>query len=498
VTKLHLAIDIGSESGRAIAGYLENKKITTREIYRFKTQDLFLNKRLVRNVYRYYEEILTALVIFTKEFGTELSSIGVDAWGSDFALLDKDDRLMFLPISYRDGFARNMHIIVEKNIGIDRVYELTGNQMMLSDTLHQLLALKQNGYDLNKAQCILSIADLFHYFLSGAIYYEHSLASYSRLFDNKKQEWADEIFEALDIPKNIKTNICYSTDKIGTLYNEICETCGISNKVKIISPCAHDTACAVFSIPDLTNDWGFISSGTWSLVGIETSKPIINDVSRKHNISNSGLPFHKNLFKKCIAGMWLIHQCKLLWKDISYDEIIKKTAQENENNIYIDTDFAGFYSPQNMLKEIQNYVERLYKKSLDIMDVGKIGRIISESLACKYKYVFDYLFQASNKKISKVYILGGGSKNRLLNQMTANILNMEVYTGLVEATSVGNLLLQLCGDDEVTSENECEEILINTFPQKKFIPKDVKKWEAKFYLWKDFYLNNSEKTLGND
>ena len=488
----HMAIDIGSESGRAIIGCLEGKKLKIQEIFRFKTQDLFLNKKLVRNVYRYYEEILEALGIYANEFGPELSSIGVDAWGSDFALLDNRNQLMFLPISYRDGFARNMHLIVEEKIGIDQVYDLTGNQMMLSDTLHQLLALKQNGFDLTQAKSIVSIADLFHYFLCGAINYEHSLASYCRLFDNNKQDWADEIFEALDIPKGLKTEISHSTEKVGILYKEICGLSGLKNDVDIITPCAHDTACAAFAVPDLQDDWGFISSGTWSLVGMETNKPVINEISKKFNVSNSGLPFGKNMFKRCVAGMWLIHQCKRLWGKYSYGEITQLAKDAKTNHIYIDTDYSGFYLPKNMLTAIYDYIEEKYGMEIDVQNIGNVARIIFESLALKYRYIFDYLVKASGKPIHRVYILGGGSRNELLDQFTANVTKMNVYVGMEEATSVGNILLQIYGKGEINSEEYIKEILINTFPQKCFKPQDSNEWEAKYKTWKEFYLANRE------
>jgi rhamnulokinase len=489
----HLAIDIGSESGRAIVGYLENNEIKIQEIYRFKTQDLFLNKRLVRNVYRYYEEIIKTLGIYVKEFGPKLSSIGVDAWGSDFALLDEDNQLMFLPNSYRDGFSRNMHLIVEEKIGIDRVYDLTGNQMMLSDTLHQLIALKKNGFDLTRAKSIVSIADLFHYFLCGAINYEHSLASYCRLFDNNKQDWADDIFEALDIPKGLITRISHSTEKVGILYKEICDISGLENEVDVITPSAHDTACAAFAVPDLKNDWGFISSGTWSLVGMETTKPVINEISKKYNVSNSGLPFGKNMFKRCVAGMWLIHQCMLLWEKYNYSEITRLAEEVKHNHIYIDTDYSGFYSPKNMLTAIYDYIAEKYGIEIEVQNAGIVARIIFESLALKYRYIFDYLVEASGKQIHRIYILGGGSKNELLDQLTANATKMNVYIGMEEATSVGNIMLQIYGKGKIDSEKSIKEVLINTFPQKCFQPHDSDEWEAKYAAWKEFYLTNQEK-----
>lgn len=483
----HLAIDIGSESGRAFVGYIENNKIVLKEIHRFKTQDFLLNNRRARNFYRYHEEIQKALKIYVEIYGEKLESIGVDAWGGDFVLLDRKGNIARLPSFYRDCALSDIESIIEKKYGKRRLYAKNGNAEMRNDTLQQLLRLQEEDEpSIDDPRAILFVADVFHYLLGGKICCEHSLASYGRIFNNLYNDWDDEILDTFGIPRSIKTPVVYAGEIVGTVNREILDAAGITSEVKIITPCSHDTACAALAVADLGDDWAFISSGTWSLMGFETPAPVITDKAWINNFSNSSMPLRTNMFKKNVTGMWIIQQCKEKWNKYTYDEIVDRAEQSTDKECFVNVDAPELFCSPDMPLEICKLVKRDFGIEIDPDDVGTVARICFQSLALRYKYFLEKLMDAADKKVSKIYIVGGGSRNRLINQFTANATGYPVSTGVYEGSTVGNILLQAYGYGEIKSKAEMRQIICNTFPQTVFEPQYKEEWSLKYEL----FLNN--------
>lgn len=476
-----MAIDIGAASGRAIVGYLKDKRLVTKEIHRFTNGDVFWIDKRIRNIYNWYEEIIVALQKYSQQFGAELYSIGVDSMGEDFALIDKAGQIIMLPPSYRSvSVDRELLEIEERDYGNEEIYNICGNQSVANDTLRQLISIiNKESNVIERADGLLFLGDVFHYLLCGNRSVEHSLASYGKLYNQHKQCWEDSIFEAFQIPKALKGNIVYCGDHIGNVHQEICRDGGIEYGTKVIVPSTHDTACAALAVPDEKEDWAFISSGSWSLMGIQTDAPIINKEAWKFNCSNSSMPIRKNMFKKLIAGMWIIQRCKREWKIESFDEIVECAKTNMDNNYYFDPDTPELYNPDSMTRQICSIIKRNYGDELNPNDVKSIARICFESLALKYRYVLDKLESISNRQINKIYILGGGSKNALLNQLSADACNRPVFTGIEEASAIGNILCQMYGSKEIT-ENEVKQILRDSYSLTSYRPGNKELWEHKY------------------
>lgn len=484
----HLAVDIGSESGRISVGYLKNGKLIIEELHRFKTQFMQAHRKSVRNIYRYHEEIIIGLKKYVEKYGDTLDSIGVDSWGGDFVLLDRKGNICKLPESYRaTSAASDVSEIIEKEYGLKKIYEHTGNQAMPTDTLSQMLRMiRDNDPSMDDPHAILFMGDVYHYLLGAEICCEHSLAGYSRFYNNNIDCWDESIMKGLQIPLSICTKVVCAGDTIGQIDPVIQKNVGLKKSVNIITPCTHDTSCAALAIPDMGTDWMFISSGTWSLMGMETDYPIINEISYKYNFSNSSMPLKTNMFKKNIQGMWIIQQCREAWgNQISYEEIVSEAAKVEENHLYIDVDREEFYAPGNMPMAIVNAVKRDFHEEIDWKNVGVIARICFESLALKYRYFYDKLIQAADKKISKIYIIGGGSNNQLVNQYTANVIGLQVYTGVTEGSNVGNLLLQLYGSGELSSKQEMRQCVCDTFLKYNYSPQNVQMWKEKYHFFEN-------------
>lgn len=481
--KRYLAADIGSESGRVYAGYLREGKVYTEEIHRFQTQFMQAHHKSLRNIYRYHEEIIKALKLYARKYGTDLESIGVDSWGSDFVVLDRAGNICKLPASYRatSGTADAAEII-EQKFGVKKIYFRTGNQAMPTDTLSQLVRLiRDNDPSMDAPGGILFMGDVYHYMLGAAACCEHSLAGYSRFYNSLEDCWDDEIMRRFQIPETFKMPVVRAGDVIGQVDPVILKEAGISGTVKIITPCTHDTSCAALAVPDTGNDWIFISSGTWSLLGTETDAPVINEVSYRYNLSNSSMPLRTNMLKKNIQGMWIIQQCRHAWGDRdSYEELVRLADMEEENEVYIDVDREEFYAPENMAAAVAKAVKRDFGVTVDWKDRGKISRICYESLALKYRWYCDKILTAADKKISRIYILGGGSKNKLLNQLTANATGYPVCTGVTEGSSIANILLQAYGSGELKSKKEMRQIVCNTFEKQMYCPKNKEIWDKKY------------------
>ncbi|MBN1624130.1 MAG: rhamnulokinase [Clostridia bacterium] len=485
MTKRHLAFDLGAESGRAIVGEIENGKLELCEIHRFETQGMSVNGSLRWDVYRLFYELKNAMRIYVEKYGPELSSIGVDTWGVDFGLLDKRGNLIGIPYHYRDKRNEGTDEIIEQKMGHQKVYELTGIQFLSINTLNQVISMRRDkdpGLDIS--QEILFIGDILHYFMTGKVCAEYTIASISQMYDTTERRWSNEIFKAYDIPKTMQTKIVQAGEEIGTIRADLAKEVGLSVSTKIIAPGVHDTASAFAAVPAMGENWAMISSGTWSITGMEIDKPITTKECYEMNISNSGGVLGKTMFLKNVMGLWIIQSCKKVWNrfepDLDYSEIVSRAEKATPFAGVIDPDNSVFLNPEDAAVEISEYLSKTGQPSVDSGDVGQIARIVFESLALKYRYMFERLAKATGKTIDTLHITGGGCKNEMLNQFTSNTMGLKLIAGPVEATAAGNILMQAYGTGEISSLSELRKVVRDSFEIKTYSPIDTVSWEKQY------------------
>ncbi len=480
-----LAFDIGAETGRAIVGIIDSDQITLNEIYRFPNGGVFVNNHLHWNVLGLYSHLLEGLKIFVREYGTDLNGIGVDTWGVDFGLFDSMGNLIGNPYHYRDDRNKGTTEIIDKKVGNEEIYNLTGIQLLPFNTVNQLVSMVENHDPaLNIAEKILFMADILHYFLTGEMAVEYTVASISQLYNTATDKWEKSIFEKLNIPYKLTSNIIRAGDIIGYLKNNIANEVGLG-RIPVIAPAVHDTASAAVAIPTTEESgWAFLSSGTWSIVGLEVEKPIITKQSRELNISNSGGAAGKILYLKNIMGLWIIQCCKKLWHQmdntIDYPEIVAMSDKAKPFVSFIDPDALCFLNPDNAPQQIIEFCKRTNQKIPQPDDIGLISRIIFESLALKFRYVLDRLVESTGKEVKILHITGGGCKNETLNQFTANALGKKVMAGPVEATAIGNIMVQSMGAGFYSSLGEIRKVIKNSFNIKEYLPQNEDSWNTAY------------------
>lgn len=480
--KYHVAIDIGAGSSRLFMGYLQDNQLHLEEIHRFETGDMIYQGQRVRNVYRWYEEMIVGLKKFTLKFGNRLESIACDCMGEDMVLLDQFGGILMPPPSYRSVVLEQEVLrIEEERMGNYEIFKRCGNQSVKNDTLRQLIGLSlQFPQMLQNAGGMLFLGDLFHYLFCGTRAVGYSLASYGKLFNQHTQTWDEEIFSAFHLPDTLKMPIAYFGDQLGRVHAELCADIGLSNQPLVISPGIHDSSCAAFCIPDKEPDWAFISSGSWSIVGMQIDHTVINEESWRFNCSNSGMPMNSNMFKKLVAGMWIIQRCQKEWQKYSFAEIVNLAKSTTGNHFYIDPDDEQFYNPENMCQTICQDIFSRYGVHIKPNDTACIACICFESLALKYRFTLDKLQKISGRHLNKICIVGGGSRNEMLNQLSANACQMPVYTGVYEASITGNLLVQMVGCGELADEYATRKILRNTFHFNCNLPQETELWQQKY------------------
>jgi len=481
----HLAFDLGAESGRAIVGSISDAKLTLEEIHRFPTQGLLVNGSLRWDIYRFFSEIKKSLAKYVERYGKDLSSIGVDTWGVDFGLLDGNGKLVGIPYHYRDERTNGADKIIDKTLGNEKLYFSTGIQLLPFNTINQLVSMKRdNDPSLTIGENLLFIGDLLHFFLTGRAVSEFTVASISQLYNPIKQTWDDSILEAFGLPKELKTEIVQAGSVIGPLKEDIALECSLGKETLVIAPAVHDTASAAVSVPSEGEEWAYLSSGTWSIAGFELDEANIEKKSYEMNISNSGGVLGKTLYLKNVMGLWIIQQCKKYWNkdnpEVDYIEIERLTQSAEPFMAYIDVDDSSFLNPDNMPEAIVDYFNKTDQKALASTNVGQISRIVFESLAFKYRFVFAQLSEATGKKFKTLHIIGGGSQNNTLNRFTSDALGVKVITGPIEASAIGNILMQHYGAGYLSSLSEIRDMVKRSFLVEEFQPHKQNLWVNKY------------------
>ncbi len=480
-----LAFDFGASSGRAILGIFDGEKIELQEVHRFSNDPVKINGTVYWDVQRLFFEIKQG-ILKAKEAGG-FDSIGIDTWGVDFGLLRKDGTLVENPVHYRDARNDGMVEKATKYMSKERMYDITGIQFMDFNTIFQLLSLKENRpYILEEADKLLFMPDLLNYMLSGVKSTEFSIATTSQMVDLKTNNWSEEILDTFGINKNLLTDIAPTGAVIGQLSDEICEELGVA-KADIVSVAAHDTQSAITATPCEFDDFAFISCGTWSLFGTEVKEPIINKASKKLNVTNEGGYDYTTAFLKNICGLWLIQESRRQWiregKEYSYAELEKLALECEPFKCFIDPDAPEFAPMGNLPRRVKEYCEKTGQYVPQT--VGEIIRCIYESLALKYRYTFDGIKECTGKDYDRIHVMGGGTKDKLLLQMTAQSCNVKVFGGPIEATALGNVAIQLMSTGVIKDIKEARKIIAKGENLKLYEPEDNGVWEKAYQDFKN-------------
>ena len=465
-----LAVDLGAESGRVIVGILKDERLSLEEIYRFPNIQISRKGSLIWDVPSLFREIKKGLSLSVKKGHSNIQSIGVDTWGVDFGLIGKNNRLLELPYSYRDNRTNGIPEKVFHKISQNEIYKRTGIQFLQINTIYQLYSIKlSNEAILEECNKLLFMPDLFNFFLTGIKKSEYTIASTSQLLNAETKEFDESIFSALNLPPDIMAPIVKPGTVIGKLLPEISTETGL-NDVDVVAVGSHDTASAVAAIPAGGDDWAYLSSGTWSLLGIENEKPLI-DFQYKEFTNEGGV--NGNIrFLRNITGLWLLQGIKKSLEKrgqrFSYEEITKMAENTDSEVPFIDTDDNRFINPPDMIDAINEFY---IKTDQSIPKTwGEYSLSILQSLAGKYKTVLENIEKISNKKINKLHIVGGGSKNKLLNQLTANAAGKNIMAGPIEATALGNIVVQAIAGGKIETLEKAREIISLSFPQILYKP----------------------------
>jgi len=469
-----IAFDFGASSGRAVVGEVSTDRFTVREIHRFDNQPLGLRRHLYWNLPGLYQELLAGLRAYRRLCGPSAEGIGVDTWGCDFGQLDRNGDLLGLPRHYRDSRTAGTPQIIDREFGNRALYMRNGIQFLVFNTLNQLIAMKRSpDPTFDATGRILFMPDLFHYLLTGIPVAELTLSSISQLYDVRENAWDREVCERFGIPTSLLAPLSPPGSVLGTLLPEISEETGVSGRV--ILPATHDTASAAVAVPSDAGRIAFISSGTWSIVGLEIPRPVLNDESFQMNVSNSGGAYGRTLYVKIVMGLWIVQQCRESWERegmaVTFDEIVQAASAAPASTSFIDPDATRFLAPAGMLGEVLQAYRESGGPDLPRGDVGPIARLVFESLALKYRYTLERLMKASGASVDRIYVVGGGAKNALLNQLTADFTGLPVVAGPVEATAIGNVAVQAIGAGVLGSLEEARRLIRRAFAVEQFLPR---------------------------
>ncbi len=480
--KVRIAIDLGASSGRVIAGETKNGKLTLTEIHRFGNPAIELPSGLHWNIFGLFHEITTGLKKAIETYGENVASIAIDTWGCDFGLFDNSGELIGSPHQYRDprfeGMAEKMHDLMPE----DDIYNFTGIKTNFYNSSLHLLALKsKDSPALSQATTLLFIPDILAYWLTGVKAVEKTNASTSQLLDAETGQWSQEVITALGLPMKIFGKIVSPGTILGELRPELKATLGRSDIPFVVAPC-HDTASAVAGIPLSEEEPLWLSSGTWSIMGVEIKQPVRSYDALSYGFSNELGIDNSVRFLKNIAGLWLIQECKRQWErdgiSHSFGELATMAAEAEPFIAFIDPDDEVFASPGNMPKKIQEYCERTGQKVPS--SIGEILRVTTDSLALKYRFVFERIKKLTSRDYDKLHAGGGGIQNDALCQATANALGIEVQAGPVEATSCGNIVTQMVATGELSGFPAARKLIRDSFDFKTFQPTDTEEWDAAY------------------
>lgn len=473
--KPYLAFDFGAESGRAVLAHLHSGVITTEEVDRFANEPVEYGGSLHWDIPKLWLEIRKTLSRLQE---VELSGIGVDAWGVDYALLGEHGELLLNPYHYRDKRTDGVMELAFEKVSRKEIYRETGIQFMSINTLYQLFAAKRDTPDLLRAaRTLLMIPDLFHYWLTGNAVCEFTNATTTQMVNAEKRAWSRDLMERLELPVDLPAGIVEPGTQVGALLEEVTSSRTLRG-TPVIAPATHDTGSAVAAVV-AREGTAFISSGTWSLLGTELDVPLITDEALRLNFTNEGGVCGTTRFLKNVMGLWMLQCCRSSWNSrgqvYEYRELMELASREADFEQLVDPDDESFLHPDDMPKAIDDFCARTQQSAPKTP--GAYARTILESLAFKYRQVIGDLERLTRKPIHQIRIIGGGCKNHLLNQFAADATGRRVLAGPAEATALGNVAMQILATGAASSLSEARAMIDRSFPTETFEPRETDKWE---------------------
>ena len=470
MNKVYLAADFGGGSGRVIAGWLDGGRLVMEEVHRFPNRQVRLGKHVYWDFPALFADMKDGLKKAASK-GYEVESIGVDTWGVDFGLIDRDGNLLGNPVCYRDARTAGIPEKVAQILSPTEHYATTGIQVMEINTLSQLYSLKGSA-QLEAAEHMLFMPDLFSYFLTGEANNEYCISTTSELIDAKRRNWSWETIKTLDLPERIFGKIVMPGTVRGSLTKDVAEETGLG-AVKVVAVGSHDTASAVAAVPAVEGDGAvaFLSSGTWSLLGLELPEPILTEEARLAQFTNEGGVGGRIRFLQNITGLWILQRLMAEWEERgekqTFGELLPAAEKVKISSVIPVAD-AVFMNPPSMEKAICNYCKETNQPMPQTK--AEITRCVLQSLATKYQEAITAVTPLLPQPLKRLHIIGGGSQNALLNQLTANALGVPVWAGPVEATAMGNILVQAMASGEITDIAELREVVRNSVTPAIFEP----------------------------
>jgi rhamnulokinase len=466
--KAYLAIDLGASGGRLFAGLFDGERLRIEELHRFEHGAIQLGKALQWNVLGLWQQMVEGLRLARLKLGDRIQSVGVDTWGVDFALLGRNDELLGNPYSYRDRRTDGVMQRVFDQVGRKTVFDATGVQFMPINTLYQLVAMReQDSPLLDAAQTFLMMPDF-------------------QCFDPTAHNWAKGLLEKLAVPTDIFPRLVEPGTALGALRPELARETGLSS-MRVIAPGTHDTASAVISVPVTSKpgprpDWCYLSSGTWSLMGLELPEPVITEQTLRLNFTNEGGVGGTIRLLKNITGLWLVQECRRTWTQAgvkhSWDALARMADDAPRLASFINPDAPEFQAPCDMPEAIRDYCRNTKQPVPE--DEGSIIRVCLDSIALRSRYVLGALEEINGGRIETVHVVGGGTNNRQLCQATADACQRTVVAGPAEATVIGNILVQAISDGAIGSIGEARDLVHRSFPVETYEPRDNQSWVAAY------------------
>jgi len=474
-----LAFDLGASSGRAMLGTIINHRLELTEIHRFENRMVEIDNHFYWNIFSIFDELKTGLKKCIRDFGIQPDAIAIDTWGVDFAFVDKDGMIASLPFAYRDH--RTDHAMEDfyKIMPKEELYLKTGIQLMQFNSLFQLFVNRQtNSSQYQVGKDLLFMPDALSYLFCGVKKNEFSIASTSQLLKPGQMAYDSSLFEAMEVDPALMQEIVLPGTILGNIKPEVQKETG-SKSIPVIAVASHDTASAIASVPATGKNWAYISSGTWSLMGIESDKPLISKEILALNFTNEGGVEGTTRFLKNIMGMWLLQECRRVWSNqnnYSWSEMVELSTMAQPFKCLIDPDDPTFLNPADMPQAIADFCQK--SGQTPPATHGEFIRCIFESLAMKYRYTLDSIRSVVSYPIETVHIIGGGANNELLCQYTANALGIPVKAGPTEATAIGNILIQAKAMKSLSTLEEIRTMVGNSFETKIFLPQETPLWEV--------------------
>lgn len=482
-----VACDLGAESGRVMLGRLDASQLSLEEIHRFPNIPLRMGNSLRWDAPGIFRELKAGLAKIASS-GIRPAGISVDSWGVDIVWIGAGQPMLGLPFVYRDDRNDKAFADALQKVPREEIFRHTGIQFMPFNTIFQLYADHRTSPKmLSIADVFLPVADYLNFLFSGAMAAEESLASTTQIYNPNRRAWSSELIERFGFLPSVFPRIVPSGTVLGNLCGSVCEETGLGEGTKVIASCSHDTASAVAAVPAAPGeDWAYLSSGTWSLIGVELDAPLISPAVLEQNFTNEGGFGGSTRFLKNMSGLWILQECRRSWEKsgglAEYGDIARAAESSASLRSLIDPSDARFVKPGNMPAKIQAYCRETNQPVPETE--GEVARCILESLALSYRIAIDTLESLTGRILTKLHIVGGGTKNRLLNQLSANATGRTVFAGPAEATAVGNILIQAISIGAVRDLNHLREIVRNSFDIREFTPEDSPEWQAALLRFK--------------